>query len=80
LDAASDAAVLYDHAWRSLAELKRGGKVEPAFYTNRPLSTGSTAIRPKPSVAAARPGRCRRVLAGDEASAFIAASAPTIFS
>ena len=25
---------LYDHAWRPLADLKRGGKVEPAFYTN----------------------------------------------
>ena len=28
---------LYDHAWRSLADLKRGGKVEPAFYTNPDL-------------------------------------------
>jgi len=28
---------LYDHAWRSLADLKRGGKVEPAFYTNPQL-------------------------------------------
>ena len=28
---------LYDHAWRSLADLKRGGKVEPAFYTNPEL-------------------------------------------
>jgi hypothetical protein len=28
---------LYDHAWRSLADLKRGGKVEPAFYTNPSL-------------------------------------------
>jgi hypothetical protein len=25
---------LYDHAWRSLADLKRCGKVEPAFYTS----------------------------------------------
>ena len=28
---------LYAHAWRSLADLKRGGKVEPAFYTNPSL-------------------------------------------
>jgi hypothetical protein len=28
---------LYDHAWRPLADLKRGGKVEPAFYTNPSL-------------------------------------------
>src|SRR5262245_47591164 len=25
---------LYQRAWRSLADLKRGGKVEPAFFTN----------------------------------------------
>lgn len=31
------AAWLYDHAWRSLADLKRGGKVEPAFYENPTL-------------------------------------------
>jgi hypothetical protein len=28
---------LYAHAWRSLADLKRGGKVEPAFYDNPTL-------------------------------------------
>jgi len=28
---------LYAHAWRSLADLKRGGKVEPAHYTNPTL-------------------------------------------
>jgi hypothetical protein len=28
---------LYAHAWRSLADLKRGGKVEPAFYENPKL-------------------------------------------
>lgn len=28
---------LYDHAWRSLADLKRGGKVEPAFFENPTL-------------------------------------------
>jgi hypothetical protein len=28
---------LYEHAWRSLADLKRAGKVEPAFYTNPKL-------------------------------------------
>jgi len=29
---------LYDHAWRTLADLKRGGKVEPAFFTNPELT------------------------------------------
>jgi len=28
---------LYAHAWRSMADLKRGGKVEPAFFTNPSL-------------------------------------------
>jgi len=28
---------LYEHAWRTLADLKRAGKVEPAFYTNPKL-------------------------------------------
>jgi hypothetical protein len=28
---------LYDHAWRPLADLKRGGKVEPAFFANPEL-------------------------------------------
>jgi hypothetical protein len=28
---------LYDQAWRSLADLKRAGKVEPAFFTNPTL-------------------------------------------
>ena len=28
---------LYEHAWRSLADLKRAGKVEPAFFTNPTL-------------------------------------------
>src|SRR5499425_2711143 len=27
-------AWLYEHAWRSLADLKRTGKIEPAFFTN----------------------------------------------
>src|SRR5262247_1967782 len=27
-------AWLYEHAWRSLADLKRVGKIEPAFFTN----------------------------------------------
>jgi hypothetical protein len=27
-------AWLYEHAWRSLADLKRAGKIEPAFLTN----------------------------------------------
>jgi hypothetical protein len=30
-------AWLYDHAWRTLTELKRGGKVEPAFYASPAL-------------------------------------------
>ena len=30
-------AWLYEHAWRSLADLKRTGKVEPAFFTNPQL-------------------------------------------
>jgi hypothetical protein len=30
-------AWLYERAWRSLADLKRAGKVEPAFYTNPKL-------------------------------------------
>jgi hypothetical protein len=34
---ARTAAWLYEHAWRSLADLKRGGKVEPAFYENPTL-------------------------------------------
>jgi hypothetical protein len=33
-DRARIQAWLYEHAWRSLADLKRAGKVEPAFYTN----------------------------------------------
>jgi hypothetical protein len=28
---------LYERAWRSLADLKRAGKVEPAFFTNPSL-------------------------------------------
>jgi len=28
---------LYAHAWRTLADLKRGGKVEPAFYASPAL-------------------------------------------
>ena len=30
-------AWLYGHAWRTLADLKRGGKVEPAFYASPAL-------------------------------------------
>jgi len=30
-------AWLYEHAWRSLADLKRTGKIEPAFFTNPEL-------------------------------------------
>src|SRR5262245_34737761 len=36
-DRARCQAWLYQHAWRSLADLKRAGKVEPAFYTNPKL-------------------------------------------
>ena len=59
---------LYDHAWRSLADLKRGGKVEPAFYTNpglvdwlyRDAPRGRPTLGPNPADAG-------RVLDADEA-------------
>jgi len=59
---------LYDHAWRSLADLKRGGKVEPAFYTNpglvdwlyRDAPRGRPTLGPNPADAG-------HVLDGDEA-------------
>lgn len=59
---------LYGHAWRPLAELKRGGKIEPAFYTNpdlvdwlyRDAPGGRPALPPDPADAG-------RVLDGDEA-------------
>ena len=58
---------LYDHAWRSLADLKRGGKVEPAFYANPALVDwlygNSPHNRPSPLPGPADAGR---VLAGDE--------------
>jgi len=58
---------LYDHAWRSLADLKRGGKVEPAFFASPALVDwlytdapgGRPAVLPGPDDAG-------RVLAGDE--------------
>jgi len=59
---------LYDHAWRPLADLKRGGKVEPAFYSNpslvdwlyRDAPRGRPALPPDPADAG-------RVQDGDEA-------------
>ena len=58
---------LYDHAWRSLADLKRGGKVEPAFFASPALVDwlytdapgGRPAVLPGPDEAG-------RVLDGDE--------------
>jgi len=58
---------LYDHAWRSLADLKRGGKVEPASYASPALvdwlyadaQAGRPAVLPGP-------GEAGRVLDGDE--------------
>ena len=59
---------LYEHSWRSLADLKRGGKVEPAFYDNPSLVDWLYGARPGgapdplPSAADAE-----RVSADDEA-------------
>jgi hypothetical protein len=61
------AAWLYEHAWRSLADLKRGGKVEPAFYANPELvdwlyrSCPGGAPDPLPAA------DVERIEAGDEA-------------
>jgi hypothetical protein len=52
-------AWLYEHAWRSLADLKRTGKVEPAFFTNPQLlewlygnaANGMPATPPDPGAA-----------------------------
>ena len=59
---------LYEHAWRSLADLKRGGKVEPAFFSNPSLvdwlyrDAPGGPPDPLPSADDAE-----RVIAGDEA-------------
>jgi hypothetical protein len=62
---------LYDHAWRPLADLKRGGKVEPAFYTNPSLVEwlyrDASQGRPTLPVNLANPADAGRVLDGDEA-------------
>jgi len=65
---------LYDHAWRPLADLKRGGKVEPAFYTNPSLvdwlyrdAPRGRPARPINLANLANPADAGRVLAGDEA-------------
>ena len=61
-------AWLYAHAWRSLADLKRGGKVEPAFFSNPSLvewlyrDAPGGPPDPLPSAEDAE-----RVAAGDEA-------------
>jgi hypothetical protein len=58
---------LYDHAWRSLADLKRGGKVEPAFFASPALVDGLYTDAPggRPAVLPG-PHDAGRVLAGDE--------------
>jgi hypothetical protein len=61
-------AWLYDHAWRSLADLKRAGKIEPAFFTNprlrewlyRHSDGGVPASPPDPALA-------ERIAPGDDA-------------
>ncbi len=65
---------LYDHAWRPLADLKRGGKVEPAFYTNPSLvdwlyrdAPRGRPARPINLANLANPADAGRVLDGDEA-------------
>jgi hypothetical protein len=58
---------LYDHAWRSLADLKRGGKVEPAFYTNSALVDWLYGNSPQSHPSSLPgPADAGRVLAGDE--------------
>ena len=58
---------LYDHAWRTLADLKRGGKVEPAFFTNPELTRW--LYRDAGAAHSPAPGELEdfaRVRAGDE--------------
>jgi len=62
------AAWLYAHAWRSLADLKRGGKVEPAFYANPALVDWLYRDSPGgPPVTPPAPADAERVAPGDEA-------------
>ena len=69
---------LYEHAWRSLADLKRGGKVEPAFFTNPTLVDWLYRDAPGRSARSAAPADdAERVAARTRPSACIAASAPT---
>jgi hypothetical protein len=58
---------LYAHAWRSLADLKRGGKVEAAFYDNPTLVDWLYRQRPG-SVPDPRPGaaEAQRIAPEDE--------------
>jgi hypothetical protein len=65
---------LYDHASRPLADLKRGGKVEPAFYTNPSLVDWLYRDAPqgRPTLPTnltnlANPADAGRILDGDEA-------------
>jgi hypothetical protein len=59
---------LYDHAWRSLADLKRGGKVEPAFYSNPNLVDWIYADSPAgPPDPLPGPHDAEHIGAGDEA-------------
>jgi hypothetical protein len=58
---------LYAHAWRSLADLKRAGKVEPAFYTNPDLVAWIYHEAPGgPPVPAPGPEDAETVTADDE--------------
>lgn len=61
-------AWLYEHAWRPLADLKRVGKIEPAFFTN-PMMLEWLYRRADGGVPAAPPGAdtLERVVAQDEA-------------
>jgi len=58
---------LYERAWRTLADVKRGGKVEPAFYTNPDLVDWlyRDAPRGRPALPA-NPDEAARVQDDDE--------------
>ncbi len=58
---------LYERAWRSLADLKRGGKVEPAFFTNPSLVDWLYRDRPGgPPDPLPSPAEAERVTPDDE--------------
>src|SRR5262245_11302442 len=59
---------LYAHAWRSLADLKRGGKVEAAFYDNPDLVEWLYRDCPGVAVSASTAGADAERARGDEAS------------